>query len=58
MLDKKKVRITNREILKMYHREDRVNVFSIAAATNAREKLVRKTLNRLQKEGELPGVNV
>ncbi|MBN1882854.1 MAG: hypothetical protein JW885_11820 [Deltaproteobacteria bacterium] len=52
----KKARRAEREILKMYHRENRVDVSAIAGATGAREKLVRKVFAKLQKEGELPGI--
>jgi len=54
----RKMRLVEREILKMFHRENRVDVNAVITATGARERLVRKVLARLQKEGELPGVNV
>ena len=47
-----------REIHKMFHRQNRVDVNAVAGATGAREKLVRKVVEKLIKEGELPGVNV
>lgn len=56
--DVKKAKRAEREILKMFHRENRVDVNAVVTATGAREKLVRKVLARLQREGELPGVNM
>jgi len=55
-LSVRKKRRIEREILRMYHRENRVDVLAVASTTNAREKLVRKVFDKLQKEGELPGV--
>jgi len=54
--DRKKAKAAEREILKMYHKQNRVDVNAVITATGAREKLVHKVLNRLQKEGELPGM--
>jgi flagellar basal body-associated protein FliL len=56
--DMKKARKAEREILKMYYRENRVDVNAVAAATGARERLVQKVLTGLRKDGELPGMNM
>jgi len=52
----RKARRVEREILKMFHRQNRVDVSAVITATGAREKLVRKVLASLEKEGELPGM--
>ena len=54
----RKARRVEREILKMYHKQNWVDVNAVITAAGAREKLVRKVFDKLQKEGELPGVNV
>jgi len=54
----RKARRVEREIIAMFNRENRVDVSAVAMKTDAREALVRKALSKLERQGELPGVDV